>query len=192
MEVNIDLNVDVGVNGVGDFQGGLNFNSNIPFEFKEDWDDVKYIKDTLLNGELDPWDKMILVYLAFLGYQNFQLANKTYQCIMKTSAETPFQQQFLIYFLLFYSLNNVHIAYRYFLLKTYTVNKDVAQRIYRKFNKYFDYFTPTSEYKPRGRYQSEDEDDVDDVDVENDDLANRLVREQMQHYYGANDANGDN
>ncbi len=186
MEVNINVDVDVNVDGVGNFQRDFDFNTNIPFEFKEDWDDVKYIRDALLNGELDPWDKMILVYLAYLGYQNFQLANKTYQCILKTSAQTPFQQQFLVYFLLFYSINNVHIAYRYFLLKTYSINKEVAQRIYRKFNKYFDYFKPDESYKPRERYYESDSDnEVDEAD----DLGERLVREQMNYYYQSGDNN---
>lgn len=108
--------------------------------FQEDWNDVQFIKHELLEGNLDPWDKIILVYLAYMGYQNFQLANKSYQIIQKTSVEIPFTQQFMIYFLLFYSLNNIHTSYRYFLFKTFTIHPEVARRIYQKFNKYFDYF----------------------------------------------------
>ena len=57
-------------------------NQNI---FQEDWNDVQFIKNELLEGNLDPWDKIILVYLAYMGYQNFQLANKSYQIIQKSS-----------------------------------------------------------------------------------------------------------
>ena len=110
-----------------------------PNLFREDWQDVQYIKQELLEGNIDPWDKIILVYLAYLGYQNFQLANQSYQIIQKSN-EIPFTQQFMIYFLLFYSLNNIHISYRYFLFKTYSLHPEVARRIYQKFNKYFDYF----------------------------------------------------
>ena len=108
--------------------------------FQEDWNDVQFIKHELLEGNIDPWDKIILVYLAYMGYQNFQLANKSYQIIQKSDVEIPFTQQFMIYFLLFYSMNNIHTSYRYFLFKTYSIHPEVAKRIYQKFNKYFDYF----------------------------------------------------
>ena len=121
----------------------MEFENNTNF-FQEDWNDVQYIKNELLEGNIDPWDKIILVYLAYMGYQNFQLANKSYQIIQKSSVEIPFTQQFMIYFLLFYSMNNIHTSYRYFLFKTYSIHPEVARRIYQKFNKYFDYFGNSS------------------------------------------------
>lgn len=133
-----------------------------PNLFREDWQDVQYIKHELLEGNIDPWDKIILVYLAYLGYQNFQLANQSFQIIQKSN-DIPFTQQFMIYFLLFYSLNNIHISYRYFLFKTYILHPEVARRIYQKFNKYFDYFGNTSY--------------TDDV------LAEELVNQQLAEHY---------
>lgn len=129
--------------------------------FQEDWNDVQFIKNELLEGNLDPWDKIILVYLAYMGYQNFQLANKSYQ-IIQNSSEIPFTQQFMIYFLLFYSLNNIHTSYRYFLFKTYSIHPEVARRIYQKFNKYFDYFGNTN--------------------PTNDSLGEEIVDEQIKRY----------
>ncbi len=163
----------------------MEFENNTNF-FQEDWNDVQYIKNELLEGNIDPWDKIILVYLAYMGYQNFQLANKSYQIIQKSSVEIPFTQQFMIYFLLFYSMNNIHTSYRYFLFKTYSIHPEVAKRIYQKFNKYFDYFKPDESYKPRGRYYESDSDnEVDEAD----DLGERLVREQMNYYYQSGDNN---
>jgi len=126
--------------------------------FADDIDDFHYLRDEILNSNIDPWDKSILFYLGYIGYQNFQLANKSYQHIQTISVDNPFQFQFMIYFLLFYSLNNIYISYRYFLLKTYTINPELARRIYNKFNKYFDFFsTPTSKQYEIDSSSDEDE-----------------------------------
>lgn len=109
--------------------------------FQDDIDDYVYLRDELLNREMNPWDKMQLVYLGYIGYQNFQLMSHSYQIIQKSTEDMNLYQQCLMYFLLFYSLNNINIAYRYFLLKTYQINPEVSRRIYRKFNKYFDTYS---------------------------------------------------
>ena len=130
----------------------------------DDISDLQFIKNELLLKEMNPWDKAILVYLAYIGYQNFQLANHSYQQVVKLK-EDNFVEQFMLYFLLMYSLNNIHLSYKYFLLKTYTINKDVAKRVYGKFNRYFDYFSTqttdvplsqTDDYHTESSYEEEE------------------------------------
>ena len=118
-----------------------------------DINDFQFIKNEILLTEINPWDKMILLYLSYLGYQNFQLAYQSYQIIHKTN-DISFIQQFFFYFLLMYSLNNINISYKYFLYKTYTINPEVARKLYQKFNKYFHYF--------------QDQNDIPDVSIHTD------------------------
>lgn len=132
----------------------------------DDISDLQFIKNELLMREMNPWDKAILVYLAYIGYQNFQLANHSYQQVIKLK-EDNFIEQFMLYFLLTYSLNNIHLSYKYFLFKTYTINQEVARRVYNKFNRYFDYFSNTTtpqenEYHTEEyNYEEETEEEVD-------------------------------
>ena len=131
----------------------------------DDISDLQFIKNELLMREMNPWDKAILVYLAYIGYQNFQLANHSYQQVLKLKNEN-FVEQFMLYFLLTYSLNNIHLSYKYFIFKTYLINKDVARRVFNKFNKYFDYFststsTSTDDYHTEESNYHQEEEEVD-------------------------------
>ncbi len=114
--------------------------------FGDDVTDLIFIRDELLMGSMDPWDKMILVYLAYIGYLNFNVGYHSCKYLMSTlNQDLSLMQQFLQYYLLMYSMVNVNICYKYFLLKTYTINEEVARRVYNKFNKYFDFFKSTCE-----------------------------------------------
>ncbi len=132
--------------------------------FMDDISDLQFIKNELLMKEMNPWDKSILVYLAYIGYQNFQLANHSYQKVIQLK-EDNFVEQFMLYFLLMYSLNNIHLSYKYFLFKTYTINKEVAKRVYGKFNRYFDYFSvpteQTNDYHTESSYEEGEGEEVD-------------------------------
>ena len=132
-----------------------------------DIEDFQFIKNEILLTEINPWDKMILLYLSYLGYQNFQLAYQSYGIINKSN-DIPFIQQFFFYFLLMYSLNNINIAYKYFLYKTYSINPEVARKIYEKFNKYFHYFQDTNENNvPDVNIEVKTEEEIDKIFEEN-------------------------
>ncbi len=114
--------------------------------FGDDVSDLIFIRDELLMREMDPWDKMILVYLAYVGYLNFNVGYYSCKYLMGTLyQDLSLMQQFMQYYMLMYSMINVNLCYKYFLLKTYSVNKEVARRIYNKYNKYFDFFKTTCE-----------------------------------------------
>lgn len=144
--------------------------------FMDDISDLQFIKNELLLREMNPWDKAILVYLAYIGYQNFQLANHSYQQVIKLK-EDNFMEQFMLYFLLTYSLNNIHLSYKYFLFKTYTINKEVAHRVYNKFNRYFDYFSQSTVVPPVNEYHSQEYNYEEEEEVDYDELT-KVFRKQ--------------
>jgi hypothetical protein len=139
--------------------------------FQDDIDDYVFLRDELLNREMNPWDKIQLVYLGYIGYQNFQLMSTSYQMIQKSTEEMNLYQQCLTYFLLFYALNNINITYRYFLLKTYQINPEVARRVYRKFNKYFDTYSNMTQNQ---------EEDLQEDDLQEDDFQEENIEVEIQ------------
>lgn len=107
--------------------------------FFEDIQDLKLLKDELLMKDINPWDKTILIYLAHLGYTNAQITYYSYQSIHKHN-ELTMMEQFYHCFLLMYSMININQCYKYFLFKTYQISPVLAEKLYTKFNKYFDFF----------------------------------------------------
>ncbi len=112
--------------------------------FAEDFIDLNIIKNEILMKEINPWDKIILVYLGYLGYLNMQTAYYSYKSIVSHD-EMTLMQQFYHCFLLMYCMVNVNQSYKYFLLKTYTISPLIAKKIYAKFNKYFDFFAENAD-----------------------------------------------
>jgi hypothetical protein len=55
-------------------------------------EDLKLLKDELLMKDIDPWDKIILIYLAYLGYINGQITFYSYKSIIKHDELTLAQQ----------------------------------------------------------------------------------------------------
>lgn len=155
--------------------------------FVDDVEDLRFLRDEIFNKNIDPWDKIVLVYLAYLGYQNFQIACQSYQCIKMSPVDIPFYQQCLLYFLLFYTLNNVHISYKYFLYKVYMINHELARRMYHKFNKYFDYFSPTPE-KTKNRYE---ESESDESEEENEDWLEEIHEMKNDLFQTSNEIKED-
>ncbi len=112
--------------------------------FAEDFIDLNIIKNEILMKEINPWDKIILVYLGYLGYLNMQTAYYSYKSIVSHD-ELTLMQQFYHCFLLMYCMVNVNQSYKDFLLKTYTISPLIAKKIYAKFNKYFDFFAENAD-----------------------------------------------
>ncbi len=112
--------------------------------FAEDLSDLKLIRDEILMREINPWDKIILVYLGYLGYVNMQIAYYSYKFLVQ-NISLSFYEQFYHYFLLMYGITNVHTSYKYFIYKTYLISPVIARKIYGKFNKYFDFFSDNAD-----------------------------------------------
>jgi hypothetical protein len=168
----------------------------IKMMFAEDLSDLKLIKEEILMREIDPWDKIILVYLAYLGYANFQIAYYSYKSIVQ-NLSLSLSEQFYHYFLLMYGFTNIHQSYKYFLFKTNQISPLIARKIYNKFNKYFDFFSDNAdnisnymamsqnmknlatnmndydikvnvEIKPKKKYEDSSSDENDDKDDKDD------------------------
>ncbi len=176
--------------------------------FYEDIEDLKLLKDELLMKDIDPWDKIILVYLAYLGYINGQITFYSYKSIIKHD-ELTLAQQFYHCFLLMYGMININQCYRYFLLKTYQISPLVAEKIYKKFNKYFNYVEDNADniakymdisqkmkkfndydiefkvkFKPKNRYEDDESQESDNEDDdENTFSTSTNSLEELRSYY---------
>ncbi len=185
--------------------------------FADDLIDLNIIKDEILMKEINPWDKIILVYLAYLGYLNMQTAYYSYKSIVSHD-ELTLMQQFYHCFLLMYCMVNVNQSYRYFLLKTYTISPVIARKIYAKFNKYFDFFAENAdnigeyismsnkmkdfsknmndydikvnvEIKPKKKYDDSSSEEDNNENEENLDENNISINEELRQYYNIEENN---